>query len=258
MRLRVFASGSKGNCLAVRGGGKLLLVDCGLSCRELARRMAACGLSPEEVDGVLFTHDHSDHCAGLATFHRRFPRAALYANGETADAIASVTGVEDGWCVFETAVPFAVGGLSVSPFSVPHDAADAVGYLISDGASALFVGTDMGVMTAPAKAALARATCAVLESNHDPELLARSERPESLKRRIRGRSGHLSNDQAADAVRELNPPLLRTLLLAHLSAQCNADYLALETMARALRDLHRPDVALAALAQDEPSALYSF
>ena len=77
MRLRVFASGSKGNCLAVRGGGKLLLVDCGLSCRALARRMAACGLSPEEVDGVLFTHDHRDHCAGLATFHRRCPRAAL-------------------------------------------------------------------------------------------------------------------------------------------------------------------------------------
>lgn len=258
MKLRVFGSGSKGNCLAVRGGGKLLLVDCGLSCRELTKRMVACGLSPDAVDGVLFTHDHSDHCAGIATFHRRYPRAALYANGETADAIASVTGVEDGWCTFETAAAFAVGGLTISSFSVPHDAADAVGYLIGDGASSLFVGTDMGVVTLPAKEALARATCAVLESNHDPELLARSDRPESLKQRIRGRSGHLSNDQAADALRELNPQNLRTLLLAHLSSQCNANYLAVEAMARALRDLHRADITLAALAQDEPSALYEF
>lgn len=258
MRLRVFASGSKGNCLAVRGGGKLLLVDCGLSCRELTRRMAACGLSPDAVDGVLFTHDHSDHCAGLATFHRRHPQVALYANGETADAIAAVTGVEEGWCVFETGEPFAVGGLTVQSFPVPHDAADAVGYLIGDGASSLFVGTDMGELSAPAKAALARATCAVLEANHDPGLLARSDRPEALKRRIRGRSGHLSNDQAADALRALNPPALRTLLLAHLSSQCNADYLALEAAARALRDLGRADVALAALAQDAPSARYEF
>ena len=244
MKLRVFGSGSKGNCLAVRGGGKLLLVDCGLSCRELTKRMAACGLSPDAVDGVLFTHDHSDHCAGIATFHRRYPRAVLYANGETADAIASVTGVEDGWCTFETAAAFTVGGLTISSFSVPHDAADAVGYLIGDGASSLFVGTDMGVVTLPAKEALARATCAVLESNHDPELLARS--------------GHLSNAQAADLLRELNPQNLRTLLLAHLSSQCNADYLAVEAMTRALRDLHRADITLAALAQDEPSALYEF
>ena len=110
MRLRVFGSGSRGNCLAVRGGGKLLLIDCGLSCRELTKRMAACGLSPDAVDGILFTHDHSDHCAGVATFHKKFPQVTLYANGNTADAIASVTGVEDGWCVFETAEPFSLGG----------------------------------------------------------------------------------------------------------------------------------------------------
>ena len=190
--------------------------------------------------------------------------AACAASTPAADETAAetnteaVTGVEDGWCTFETAAAFAVGGLTISSFSVPHDAADAVGYLIGDGASSLFVGTDMGVVTLPAKEALARATCAVLESNHDPELLARSDRPESLKQRIRGRSGHLSNDQAADALRELNPQNLRTLLLAHLSSQCNADYLAVEAMARALRDLHRADITLAALAQDEPSALYEF
>ena len=258
MRLRVLGSGSKGNCLALRGGGRLLLVDLGLSCRELTKRLQACGIRPEEVEAVFFTHDHSDHYAGLETFHRHYPDVPLYANGNTADAIAAVTGVEDGWCVFETAETFAFGGLSVTAFSVPHDAADPVGYVFSEGGSSFFLGTDMGVMTLAAKEALARANCAVLESNHDPELLARSERPISLKQRVAGRSGHLANHQAADAIRELNPPGLRTLLLGHISQQCNAPWLAREAMEKTLVDLGRTDVALATLEQDEPSALYEF
>ena len=255
MRVRSLASGSKGNCLAVRGGGVLLLIDCGISCREISRRMAQCGASPDDVDGVLLTHDHSDHCAGLATFHRRHPRAALYANGNTADAIASITGVEDGWSVFETAEPFEVGGLRVTSFSVPHDAADPVGYLIEEGGTSLFVGTDMGIMTVAAKEALSRATCAVLEANHDPELLQTSDRPVSLKQRIAGRCGHLSNCQAADALREASPAGLRFLLLAHLSQQCNADYLAREAVGRALADVGLSGVVLEALPQDEPGPL---
>lgn len=261
MRLRVFGSGSKGNCLALRCGGDLFLVDLGFSCLELTRRMKACGLAPGEVRGVFFTHDHSDHYAGIATFHKRFPEVPFFANGNTADAIASVTGVEDGWRVFETAEPFSVSSMAVTTFSVPHDAADTVGYLFEEqgeSGARLFVGTDMGVVTTAARAALARATCAVLESNYDPELLQKSDRPVSLKQRVAGRSGHLSNGQAADVLRELNPSGLRTLLLAHLSQQCNAPWLAREAMERALEELDRTDVALATLEQDVPSDLYEF
>ncbi len=258
MRLRVFGSGSKGNALAIRSGGTLLLLDCGFSCRELEKRMTACGVCPADVTAVLFTHDHDDHCKGIATFHKRHPLVPLYANGNTADAIATLTGVEDGWRLFETGEPFAIGDVSVSAFSIPHDAADTVGYLFSDAASSLFVATDMGVPTLPVKYALARATCAVLESNHDPTLLACSDRPVSLKQRISGRCGHLSNQDAADLVREVAPPNLKTLLLAHLSRPCNAPHLALESMREALKDIGRKDVALAALDQDEPSDLYEF
>ena len=258
MRLRVFGSGSKGNALAIRSGGTLLLLDCGFSCRELEKRMTACGVCPADVTAVLFTHDHDDHCKGIATFHKRHPLVPLYANGNTADAIATLTGVEDGWRIFETGEPFAIGDVSVSAFSIPHDAADTVGYLFSDAASSLFVATDMGVPTLPVKYALARATCAVLESNHDPTLLACSDRPVSLKQRISGRCGHLSNQDAADLVREVAPPNLKTLLLAHLSRPCNAPHLALESMREALKDIEREDVALAALDQDEPSDLYEF
>lgn len=258
MRLRVFGSGSKGNALAVRSGGTLLLLDCGFSCRELEKRMTACGVCPADVTAVLFTHDHDDHCKGIATFHKRHPLVPLYANGNTADAIATLTGVEDGWRIFETGEPFAIGDVSVSAFSIPHDAADTVGYLFSDAASSLFVATDMGVPTLPVKYALAQATCAVLESNHDPTLLACSDRPVSLKQRISGRCGHLSNQDAADLVREVAPPNLKMLLLAHLSRPCNAPHLALESMREALKEIEREDVSLAALDQDEPSDLYEF
>ncbi|MBR1587714.1 MAG: MBL fold metallo-hydrolase [Kiritimatiellae bacterium] len=256
MRLRVFGSGSQGNALAIRSGATLLLLDCGFSCRELERRMSACGVRADDVTAVLFTHDHTDHCRGVATFHRRHPRVPLYANGNTADAIATLTGVEDGWRVFETAEPFSIGEIEVTSFSIPHDAADAVGYLFSDKTSSLFVGTDMGVPTLPVKHALAQATCAVLESNHDPTLLACSDRPVSLKQRISGRCGHLSNQDAADLVREVAPPRLKTLLLAHLSRPCNAPHLALESMREALKDINRADIALATLDQDEPSEAY--
>ena len=258
MQLRVFGSGSQGNALAIRSGGTLLLVDCGFSCRELEKRMTACGVRADDVTALLFTHDHTDHCKGIATFHKRHPQVPLYANGNTADAIATLTGVEDGWRVFETTEPFSIGEIEVTSFSISHDAADTVGYLFSDESASLFVGTDMGVPTLPVKYALARATCAVLESNHDPTLLARSDRPVSLKQRIAGRCGHLSNQDAADLIREVAPPNLKMLLLAHLSQPCNAPHLALESMREALKDINRTDIALATLDQDEPSDLYEF
>ena len=258
MRLRIFGSGSQGNALAIRAGGTLLLVDCGFSCRELEKRMSACGVQADDVTAVPFTHDHTDHCKGVATFHKRHPQVPLYANGNTADAIATLTGVEDGWRVFETTEPFSIGEIEVTSFSIPHDAADTVGYLFSNETASLFVGTDMGVPTLPVKYALARATCAVLESNHDPTLLACSDRPVSLKQRIAGRCGHLSNQDAANLVREVAPPNLKTLLLAHLSQPCNAPHLALESMREALKDIGRTDVVLTALNQDEPSDLYEF
>ena len=257
MKLRVFGSGSQGNALAVKSGETLLLVDCGFRCRELERRMAACGVDPDAAAGLFFTHDHDDHCKGLATFHKHHPHVPLYANGNTADAIAVITGVDDGWRVFETAETFRVGDMSVTSFSIPHDAADPVGYLFDDGDGALFVGTDMGAPTFGVRDALARATCAVLESNHDPVLLQTSDRPVSLKQRIAGRCGHLSNGDAADLVREVRPQRLKTLLLAHISRQCNAPYLALEAMRSAVAELERP-VSLEVLDQDAPSPLYEF
>lgn len=256
MRLRVFASGSKGNALAVRSArGQLLLVDLGLSHRELKARAEVCCVDVGKAGGVLFTHDHVDHFTGVAQFHKHYPDVPLFANGGTADAIAAKSGVSDGWAVFETACEFEIGDFRVTPFSISHDAADPVGYLIEDGASALFIGTDTGVVTTGVRDAFGRCDCAVLESNHDPVLLQTSNRSPALKQRIAGRSGHLANEDAAALFREVNPSRLKALLLAHLSEECNTPSLARAAMKQALADCGRSDVQLAILEQYAPSDL---
>lgn len=249
MKLRVLGSGSGGNSYAISCAGTLLLVDMGFSCLETGKRLGRFGLGFGDVSGVLFTHDHSDHCKGLATFHKKHPSVPLFANGDTADAIAAVTGVGDGWSVFENGCAFDVGDITVTPFPVSHDAADPVGYLLEANGCSLFVGTDLGVVTPGVREVFSRATCAVLESNHDPILLEQSDRPFSLKQRIRGRTGHLSNDDAAELLTATNPRRLKTLLLGHVSSQCNSPSLARRTMSDALRGLGRDDVSLHVLCQ---------
>ena len=258
MRLRVLGSGSGGNSIAVRSGNTLLLVDLGFSFKEQKTRLADCGVDIAEVSAVLFTHDHSDHCKGIGTFHKRLPDVPLVANGDTADAIARQSGVNDGWTLFENGEPFDIGEISVTAFSISHDAADPVGYLFEADGSSLFVGTDMGIVTANVRMAFSRATCAVLESNHDPILLEQSNRPVSLKQRIRGRTGHLSNEDAAMLVRETNPPCLKKLLLGHISSECNSPSLARKAFVDVLEDLGRTDITLEILEQDRPCDLFEF
>ena len=258
MRLRVLGSGSGGNSIAVRSGNTLLLVDLGFSFKEQKTRLADCGADIADVSAVLFTHDHSDHCKGVGTFHKRLPDVPLVANGDTADAIARQSGVNDGWTLFENGEPFDIGEISVTAFSISHDAADPVGYLFEANGSSLFVGTDMGIVTANVRMAFSRATCAVLESNHDPILLEQSNRPVSLKQRIRGRTGHLSNEDAAMLVRETNPPCLKKLLLGHISSECNSPSLARKAFVDVLEDLGRTDITLEILEQDRPGSLFEF
>lgn len=255
MRLSVFASGSKGNSLAVQGGSTTIVVDLGLSCTELESRMRQCGVEPDSIDAILFTHDHSDHCAALDVFHRHHPQVPLLATDGTAGAIAMRTKVEDGWTAFETGGEFEIGDIAVESFSVPHDAADPVGYLFSCGGESLFVATDFGTVTEPVRQAFRRANCAVLESNHDPVMLTQSGRPPSLKQRIHGRSGHLSNDDAADLLREVRPPNLSALFLAHLSGECNEPHLAVRTAREAADAAGMRDLRIEPLSQ---SCAFSF
>ena len=252
MRIASLASGSKGNAYVVEQDGAALLIDCGLSCRELRHRLTAIGLEPEAISAVVFTHSHDDHIKGLQVFHRRFPQAELFANLMTAESIAALAGVDEGdFCCFENGQSFDVGPFSVAPFAIPHDTSDPVGYLVTAGGTTYFHGTDIGTPLDSVGLKLAAADVATLESNHDPVMLRTSGRPPSLIKRIAGPRGHLSNDQACDLVRRFASPRLKRLALAHLSQDCNVPHLAAGAMKTTLEEMKRTDVELKILSQDE-------
>ena len=252
MRVVSLASGSGGNaCCVEADGGEVLLVDCGISRRELARRAGLAKIDPGRIVAAVFTHDHDDHVKGVETFHSHYPGVALYANMMTAEAIACRTGVgEDDFTLFENGQGFRVGPFEIKAFSIPHDVPDPVGFLVRTERATYFHATDIGAPLDSIGVNLAEADIATLESNHDPVMLAQSRRTECLKRRIRGPRGHLANHEAADLLRRFATPRLKTLLLAHLSQECNAPHLAEAEAKAALAERGLSSVAVKTLSQD--------
>lgn len=242
MQVRPIASSSKGNAYVVEQDGQALLIDCGVSCKCLK---AAVDLL--SIEAVLITHNHTDHTNGLETLLNKV-NVPVYANAMTAEAVISQHHLDGGAFVcFENGQDFDVGPFSIHPFSVPHDAADPVGYLIGAGEETYFHGTDIGTPLDAIGLQLAMADIATLESNHDSVLLRQSPRPVSLKQRIAGPRGHLSNDDAADLVRRFASPRLRKIFLAHLSHECNEPHLALGVMRETLREMGRLDIEITAI-----------
>ena len=232
----VLASGSSGNCTLVASNGINLLVDAGISARETEARLAGAGASIGGIEAILVSHEHSDHRGALRALQRK-TAAALYANAATIEALEQDTRLRDlEWNVFTTGQPFEIGDIRVEPFSVPHDSYDPVGFVLNAGNARAGIVTDMGVATGLIRERLKSCSVLVLEANHDEELLRESERPWSLKQRIMGRQGHFSNRQAAELLREIAGPHLRTVLLAHLSADCNRPDLAAKTVRDALAE----------------------
>lgn len=247
MRIYPLASSSKGNAYAVVAGGEVLLIDCGLSCRRIRERCLECGIDLDSVTAVMITHDHSDHVEGLRAFLNRFD-VPVYTNLMTAEKIANDKGIdESSFVCFENGQSFEIGRMRVTPFSTPHDAVDSVGYLVETEKRTYFHGTDIGTPLDSIGSYLARADVATLESNHDPVMLRESRRDEFLKRRISGPRGHLSNYEAAELVEKHATDRLKKIFLAHLSDECNAPRLAVETMKEALARMGRDDIELVVL-----------
>ena len=144
MKVVSLASGSAGNAYCVESEGCVLLIDCGLSCRELLKRSRAAGIDLGSVVAAVFTHSHDDHIKGVAKFHDCFPGAGLFANAMTADSISVATGVDEmDFSIFENGQDFEVGPFAVKPFAIPHDTSDPVGFLVTDGESRYFHATDI-------------------------------------------------------------------------------------------------------------------
>lgn len=229
MKLCVLASGSSGNSIFVGSTTTRVLVDVGLSGKETCARLELIGENMAGISALCLTHEHDDHTAGVKVLHKRYG-LKLYANGGTVDALTQGGKVEKlPWNVFATGSPFDIGDLHVEPFSVPHDSYDPVGFIISCGGARVGIVTDMGMPTALIRERLKNCNAVVLESNHDEDLLKESVRPWSLKQRIFGRQGHLSNMQARQLIADIAGPQLRYIFLAHLSADCNRPHMALRS-----------------------------
>lgn len=301
MRMTVLASGSKGNSSLVATSRTRILVDAGLSCRELLKRMHTAGEDPRQLDAILITHEHQDHVQGVGVLARKLgipvyftemthrawvrwlhPRKRMTyadwlqqrqqgsapqgsAGSEPAANTLSDTGIalaagageepasEDDLCedtavtgrdpaalpsvaYFEAGKRFAVGDIDVEPFTIPHDAADPVGFVFEGEGVRIGFATDLGYMPANARHALRRCDLLMLESNHDTEMLRDGPYPWSVKQRVMSRVGHLSNEAAADFLERNYDGQAAYVILAHLSESNNLPALARVSAERALRD----------------------
>jgi phosphoribosyl 1,2-cyclic phosphodiesterase len=295
VRFTVLASGSKGNATVVSGGRTRILVDCGLSCRELFRRMRLMGEEPETLDAILITHEHSDHVGGVAVTARKLgipvyftegthrawmrwisPRRQLTyaqwleqirkqaaerqaeaevaaeegepdetdlveaaeATPEAAEPVEPAKAKDPTWLpaveYFQAGEPFEIGDIAISSFTIPHDAADPVGFVFRAEGVRIGFATDLGYIPPNVKAQLKGLDLLLLESNHDLEMLRDGPYPWAVKQRVLSRVGHLSNEAAAEFLEKVYDGQAAYVILAHLSESNNLPDLARVTAERAL------------------------
>ena len=270
MRMTVLASGSKGNSTLVSSSRTRILVDAGLSCRELLKRMHLADEDPAAIDALLITHEHQDHVQGVAVLARKLgvpvyftqathrawmrwmmPQKRLTyaawlalrqqppgveevekASVERAEDPCSLPGVE----YFSAGSGFSIGDIVVTPFTIPHDAADPVGFVFEADGVRMAIATDLGYMPPNVKMAIRNCDVLMLESNHDLEMLRDGPYPWSVKQRVMSRVGHLSNEAASDFLEKNYDGNASYVVLAHLSECNNLPELARVTAERALRD----------------------
>ncbi len=222
LRVVFLGSGSAGNATVVTDGSTTLLVDCGFSARETARRMSLAGLRAEDVDAILVTHEHSDHIRGVEVFQRRHGMAPVACTMGTREA-AGFSALSGGAVRLVAGEVTRFKTLSVVPFATSHDAAEPVGFRIEcDGKGCFGLATDTGVMTAEATEALADVDLLGIESNHDLGMLENGPYPYYLQRRIRSEQGHLSNPDACDALERLASSKLQRVFALHRSTTNNS------------------------------------
>jgi phosphoribosyl 1,2-cyclic phosphodiesterase len=251
LEITILASGSAGNAALVRCGGTSILLDAGLSARRLCERLESCGVAPQDLAAIVLTHEHGDHTSALRVLCGRCD-VPVYANRQTAAALQA--GSMDGcrnWRFFSNGAPFSIGDLSLEAFSVPHDAVDPVGFVIRNASASFGLLTDLGHATQLVMERMREVDALFVETNYDEDLLQRdTRRPWSVKQRISSRHGHLSNRAAADVVGQLLGGNLSTILLGHLSRDCNSEALAMGAIAAVLEREGRPDLSVHCATQD--------
>jgi phosphoribosyl 1,2-cyclic phosphodiesterase len=218
MRCTILASGSNGNCACIEGESGTLLIDAGLSRREILARLAVAGCIPGEIRGILVTHEHGDHIAGLDVLSRSLDAPAHATEGTLHAFLTRRRSSKSPIRTVKTRIDEAYGiaDFTVEPFATSHDAAEPCGWVVAERGIRIGCCTDTGILTDSIVEKLSRCDLVILESNHCPDMLKNGPYPEVLKRRIRGKKGHLSNADARDGIRTLGMHV-HHIVLAHLS-----------------------------------------
>ncbi|MFV2073338.1 MAG: MBL fold metallo-hydrolase [Thermoanaerobaculales bacterium] len=233
MEVLILASGSSGNAALISSGNTSVLVDAGVSAIQLRRRLEAFGRSPDDVDAVLLTHEHSDHVRGLDVFLRRHHGAPVWATNGTWSRMDLRS---NGGGELLSGRELRLGCLRITPVATSHDAAEPVALLVDDGCHRAALCTDTGIFTALLERRLATCDLLFLEANHDKDMLRHGPYPWPLKQRIDSRLGHLSNHQSEEAVARLRSSVLRAVVGLHLSAENNCPQMVQATLREAVGD----------------------
>lgn len=234
MKICTLASSSSGNCALISQGSTHLLVDAGISLRRITASLRNFGLSPDDLQGVLITHEHSDHISGIRMLvkHHRIP---IYAPLGVAESLCGIVPeVRDSISWFYAGTEFILGEIAVRSFLTPHDTPESVGYRFETDKSSLVFVTDIGCVTPLVLETALGANMAVIEANHDIRMLKTGSYPPHLKRRILSERGHLSNDDCGALASRLAASGTKKIVLAHLSKENNTPSLAWRTVGDAL------------------------
>lgn len=225
-------SGSSGNCLFVESDNTKLLIDAGVSLKKIEEGLNSLDISPSSLDGILVTHEHSDHIKSLGNLSKKF-NLPVFANAETFDAMPKEKDkiAEQNIRNFIVNEKFCINDIEINPFSIPHDAANPCGFNLTCNGKKISIATDIGHMTKEILETLEGSKFVLLESNYDTEVLKCTKYPFYLKQRIAGPNGHLSNSMAGKVINHLIKCDLQTAILGHLSKESNFPALAYQTVA---------------------------
>ncbi len=232
MRFASLGSGSAGNALLAESGNTRVLVDCGFGLRETVLRLARLGVQPDQLSGIIVTHEHDDHVGGAFKLSTKYQLPLYMTYGTLAAGGPVLQAVSPH--IIDSHHSFSIGSFEIHPYPVPHDAREPVQYVLTDGARKLGILTDTGSSTAHIENMLTGCDALVLECNHDRDLLMKGDYPRSLKQRVGGRFGHLDNQASSVLLSRLDQSRLQHVIAAHLSAKNNRPELARAALSAAM------------------------